>query len=233
MLLFYTLYTGFLQILEVIFKLFYIYINIYFNSRLAPAGGLPLKLGVTELFSTKTLFSWLYGLKVLTNIFVSLFCFVWIYFFLYFSLFCFFYLINCISYEFIVIIPVVFICDAQRFVTTCLWKTLYICFLVICSEPHVCHIHVFCCFNPPESLCWCMLCITRSYSNREVSGQACESRLQCCLKVSERGFFHFYASFAEINTQIQRSLWNHSETHLMRWTGYRTPLCYFLSVPEK
>lgn len=46
-------------------------------------------------------------------------------------------------------------------------------------------------------------------------------------------FFHFYVSFAEINTQIQRSLWNHSETHLMRWTGYCTPLYYFLSVPEK
>lgn len=94
MLLFYTLYTGFLQILEVIFKLFYIYINIYFNSRLAPAGSLPLKLGVTELFSTKTLFSWLYGLKVLTNIFVSLFCFVWIFFFCIFPCFVFFILLT-------------------------------------------------------------------------------------------------------------------------------------------
>lgn len=211
---------------------FYIYINIYFNSRLAPAGGLSLKLGVTELFSTKTesiesaeqshLQTFLFLYSVLFEIIFSVFFLVFFY-----------HLINCISYEFIVIIPVVFICDAQRFVTTCLWKTLYIYFLVICSEPHVCHIHVFCCFNPPEPLCWCMLCITRSYSNREVSGHKLVRVVCNAVWRFLREVFHLYASFAEITTQIQRSLWNHSETHLMWWTGYRTPLCYFLSVPEK
>lgn len=71
---------------------FYIYINIYFNSRLAPAGGLPLKLGVTELFSTKTesiesaeqshLQTFLFLYSVLFEIIFSVFFLVFLFFFI-------------------------------------------------------------------------------------------------------------------------------------------------------
>lgn len=103
------------------------------------------------------------------------------------------------------------LCD-KHFIFTSWW----------CVQDHVSVMFTFSAALTLLNLCWYMLCISRSYSSREVSGHKLVRVVCNAVWSFLRGFFTFMRLLLK---QIQRSLWNHSETRLMWWTGYRTPLC--------